>query len=195
MKCLKVNVLSPEELVKVLKVEVSPTEAQIGEYVEVKVTVRNDSPIDVEKKICADMYSVSGALPRQKCFLDKTVTIPAGRTVTVSLGKITFGIPDTYVVDVEGVTAQFTLKPAPVEVEYEKIYVDPTKKQYFVGESVYINYKVYFNQEVDVYAWIAVNGEKIAEKRQVTSAMILDTTFTILAKGTYEICGDYKIMS
>jgi len=193
MKCLTVDVLSPEELVKVLKVEVSPVEAQIGEYVEVKVTVRNDSPVDIEKKICADVYSVSGALPRQECFLDKTVTIPAGQTVTVSLGKITFGIADTFVVDVEGVTAQFTLKPAPVEVEYERIYVEPVKEKYFVGESVYVNYRVYFNQEVDVYAWIAVNGEKIAEKRQVTSAMILETTFTIPAKGTYEICGDYKV--
>jgi len=195
MECVTVNVLPAEEAVRVLKVEVSPTEAQIGEYVEVKVTVRNDSPVDVEKKICADVYSVSGALLRQECFLDKTVTIPAGQAVTVSLGKITFGIADTFVVEVNGVKAQFTLKPAPVEVEYERIYVEPAKEQYFVGESVYINYRVYFNQEVEVYTWIAVNGEKIAEKTGKTSTVIIDNTFTIPDEGTYEICGDYKILS
>ena len=195
MECVTVNVLPAEEAVRVLKVEVNPTEAYINEFVEVKVTLSNPTTVDATKEICADVYSLSGAVQRLPCFLSKTVTIPAGQTVTVSLGRITFGVADTFVVEVEGVTAQFVLKPAPIEVELEKIYVEPQKDQYVEGESVYINYKVYFNQEVDVYAWIAVNGEKIAEKRQVTSAMILDTTFTIPAEGTYEICGDYKIMS
>jgi len=195
MPCVTINVISPESAVRVVKVEVNPTEAQIGEYVEVAVTVRNDSPIDVTKEICADVYSISGALPRQKCFLSKTVTIPAGQTQTYSLGRITFGIADTFVVEVDGVKAQFTLKPAPIQVELEKLYIEPMKEQYFVGESVYINYKVYFNQEVEVYAWIAVNGKKIAEKTDKTSAVIIDTTFTIPDEGTYEICGDYKILS
>ena len=199
MECVTVNVLPAEELVRVLKVEVSPAEAYINEFVEVKVTLSNPTTVDATKEICADVYSVSGAVQRIPCFLRKTVTIPAGQTIVVSLGRITFGVPDTYVVEVEGVTAQFVLKRAPVEVELEKLSIDPQKDIYYAGETIKVNYRVYFNQPVKAYAWVQVNGEKIAEKTieggVEDTGLIIDTAFTIPAEGTYEICGDYKIMS